>query len=114
MTEGAKTIIYPVTDLAKAKKLYAELLGAEPYVDETYYVGFNVEGQEFGLDPNGHRKGMPGPVIYWHVQDIETSLKTLLEAGAETEQEVRDVGGGLLIASVKDADGNVIGLLQSP
>jgi predicted enzyme related to lactoylglutathione lyase len=47
------------------------------------------------------------------VQDIETSLKTLLEAGAETEQEVKDVGGGQLIASVKDADGNVIGLRQS-
>jgi predicted enzyme related to lactoylglutathione lyase len=114
VTEGAKTIIYPVTDLTKAKKLYAELLGVEPYADETYYVGFNVEGQEFGLDPNGHGKGMTGPVIYWHVQDIETSLKTLLEAGAETEQEVKDVGGGLLLASVKDADGNVIGLLQSP
>ncbi len=84
MTEGAKTIIYPVTDLAKAKKLYAELLGAKPYADETHYVGFNVEGQEFGLDPNGRGKGMTGPVIYWHMQDIETSLKTLLEAGAET------------------------------
>ena len=57
---------------------------------------------------------MTGPVIYWHVQDIETSLKTLLEAGAETEQEVKDVGGGLLIASVKDAEANIMGLLQSP
>jgi hypothetical protein len=28
------------------------------------------------------------------------------------QQEVRDVGAGKLIASVKDADGNVIGLVQ--
>jgi predicted enzyme related to lactoylglutathione lyase len=51
------------------------------------------------------------PVIYWHVQDIETSLKTLLEAGAEVHQEVKDVGGGKLITPVKDADANIMGLL---
>jgi predicted enzyme related to lactoylglutathione lyase len=36
----------------------------------------------------------------------------LVDAGAETQQEVTDVGGGKLVATVKDADGNVIGLLQ--
>jgi predicted enzyme related to lactoylglutathione lyase len=113
MPEGVKTIIYPVTDLVKAKTLYGELLGVEPYMDEPYYAGFNVEGQDVGLDPRGHSKGMRGPVAYWHVDDIEKSLKALLDAGAEAQQEVKDVGGGKLIASVKDADGNVIGLLQS-
>jgi hypothetical protein len=49
MTEGVKTIIYPVTDLSRAKKLYGKLLNAEPY-----YHGFEVEGQVIGLDPNGH------------------------------------------------------------
>jgi hypothetical protein len=41
-------------------------------------------------------------------------LKQLVDAGAATQQAIRDVGGGRLIASVKDADGNIIGLLQSP
>jgi predicted enzyme related to lactoylglutathione lyase len=113
MTEGIETFSYPVKDLAKAKTLYGELLGVEPYVDEAYYVGFDVEGQDVGLDPHGHNKGMTGPVGYWHVDDITKSLKALLEAGAEAHQEVRDVGGGKLIASVKDADGNIIGLIQS-
>lgn len=112
MNEGIKTFIYPVKDLAKAKALFSGLLGVEPYADEAYYVGFNVEGQEVGLDPNGHSQGMTGPVGYWHVDDIETSVKALLGAGAEAQQEVKDVGGGKLIASVKDADGNVIGLVQ--
>lgn len=111
MSKGVKTIIYPVTDLAKAKTLYSALLGVKPYADEAYYVGFNVEGQELGLDPHGHRT--TGPVGYWHVDDIRQSLKALLDAGAEALQEVTDVGGGKLIASVKDADGNVIGLIQS-
>ena len=113
MTSGIRTVIYPVKDLAQAKALYGKLVGVEPYADEPYYVGFSVGGQDVGLDPNGHRQGMTGPLAYWHVDDIEESLKALLDAGAEAQQEVKDVGGGKLIASVKDADGNVIGLLQS-
>jgi predicted enzyme related to lactoylglutathione lyase len=114
MTSGIRTFIYPVKDLAQAKTLYGKLLGVVPYADEAYYVGFRVGDQEVGLDPHGHSRGMTGPVGYWHVDDIKESLKLLLDAGAETQQAVRDVGGGQLIATVKDADGNVIGLLQSP
>jgi predicted enzyme related to lactoylglutathione lyase len=113
MTSGIRTVIYPVKDLAQAKMLYGKLVSVEPYMDEAYYVGFNVAGQDVGLDPHGHSQGMTGPVGYWHVDDIEKSLKALLEAGAEVQKEVKDVGGGKLIASVKDADGNVIGLIQS-
>lgn len=114
MDQGIGVVIYPVSDLAQAKTLYRTLSGVEPYMDEAYYVGFRVEDQEIGLDPHGHRKGMTGPVGYWHVNDIQTSLHQLLEAGAQVQQAVQDVGGGKLIAWVKDADGNVIGLLQSP
>lgn len=113
MTEGIQTFIYPVKDLAKAKILYSKLLGAEPYMDEVYYVGFSVNGQDIGLDPHGHSKGMTGPAGYWHVDDIQSSVRALLDAGAEEQQEVKDVGGGKLIASVKDIDGNIIGLIQS-
>ena len=114
MTSGIRTVIYPVKDLAQAKTLYGKLLGVVPYADEAYYVGFNVGDQEVGLDPHGHSQGMTGPVGYWHVDDIKESLKLLLDAGAEAQQAIRDVGGGKLIASVKDADGNIIGLIQSP
>ena len=114
MVQGFSVVIYPVTDLAQAKTLYRTLLGVEPYSDEAYYVGFRVGDQEIGLDPHGHRKGMTGPVGYWHTNDIQTSLHQLLEAGAQVQQAVQDVGGGKLIASVKDADGNIIGLLQNP
>lgn len=114
MTPGLKTVIYPVKDIAAAKQLYAKLLGVAPTVDEVYYVGFDVDGQHVGLDPNGHSRGLTGPVGYWHVDDINGSLEALLEAGAEKHQPISDVGGGKLIATVKDADGNIIGLLQTP
>ncbi|MEU1039465.1 VOC family protein [Streptomyces sp. NPDC005551] len=112
MTSGLTTIVYPVKDLARAKAVFGALLGVEPYADEPYYVGFRTAGQDTGLDPNGHAKGMTGPVPYWTVEDIRAALSALLAAGAETLQDVQDVGGGRLIASVKDADGNPIGLVQ--
>src|SRR6266498_1566252 len=114
MTSGMRTLIVPVKDLAQAKTLYGKLLGVEPYADEAYYVGFRVGEQELGLDPKGHSQGMTGPVGFWEVDDIKDRLELLLGAGAEEVQAIRDVGGGKLIASVKDADGNMIGLLQQP
>jgi predicted enzyme related to lactoylglutathione lyase len=112
MIEGIRTIIYPVKDIAQAKKAYSKLLGVEPYTDEAYYVGFRVGDQEIGLDPNGHNQGMTRPIGYWHVNDIKKTLRLIPDAGAQAEQDVKDVGWGKLIASVKDADGNIIGLVQ--
>jgi len=112
MTDGIKTLIFPVSDVTRAKTSFAQLLGVEPYADQPYYVGFKVNGQDIGLDPNGHRSGMTGPVAYLHVEDIRKSMQVLLEAGGEAQGEVRDVGNGRLIVTVKDADGNAIGLLQ--
>ena len=114
MTSGMRTVIYPVKDLTRAKTLYGALLGVTPSMDEAYYVHFNVGDQEVGLDPNGRSKGMTGPVGYWHVDDIKKSLELLLDTGAEAQQAINDVGGGRLVATVADADGNVIGLIQSP
>ena len=114
MFQGVSTIIYPVKDIAQAKTLYSKLLGVKPYADEAYYVGFRIGDQDIGLDPNGYKKGMTMPVAYYNVDDIRKSLQVLLDAGAQLQQDVRDVGGGKLIAWVKDADGNMIGLMQNP
>ena len=109
MNQGIRTVIYPVTDLARAKAMFHKLLGVEPYADQPFYVGFRVEDQEIGLDPNGHKAGM---TAYYHVDNIKQSLQSLLDAGSQILQEIKDVGGGRLIASVRDADGNIIGLVQ--
>jgi predicted enzyme related to lactoylglutathione lyase len=113
MIQGIKQFNYPVKDIAQAKTLYSRLLGVEPYVDGAYYVGFRVGDQEIGLDPNGHKLGLTGPVGFFHVSDIKTTLQALVDAGAQVQQEAKDVGGGMLVAYVKDADNNSIGLIQS-
>ncbi len=112
MVQGFSLVVYPVNDLAQAKRFYSALLEVEPYVDTAYYVGFRVGDQEIGLDPHGHRKGQTGPLAYRPVSDIQKSLQLLRDAGAQVHQEVQNVGGGRLIALVKDADGNITGLMQ--
>jgi predicted enzyme related to lactoylglutathione lyase len=114
MTAGLKTIIYPVTDLPRAKALYGALLDVTPYMDAPYYVAFSAGGQDVGLDPNGHAQGVTGPIAYWHVDGIRKRVQLLRDAGARIQQEIKDVGGGKLVASLHDADGDVIGLIQSP
>jgi predicted enzyme related to lactoylglutathione lyase len=114
MDQGIRLLVYPVKDLTRAKALYSKFLGTTPYAEGPYYVGFRVGEQEIGLDPNGHKQGMTGPIGYVYVKDIKKSRQLLLDAGALAHQEIKDVGGGRLIATVKDADGNIIGLVQSP
>jgi predicted enzyme related to lactoylglutathione lyase len=111
MNNGMRLLVYPVTDMDKAKTLFRGLLGVDPYVDAAYYAGFKPGDLEIGLDPRGRSKG---PIGYWEVDDIRASLQQLIDAGAQPDQDVRDVGGGKLIATVMDADGNTVGLMQSP
>ena len=112
MNHGIKTMIFPVKDAGRAKGLFGKLLGSEPHVDSPYYVGFRVGGQEIGLLPSGHATGMTGPLGYFQVDDINKTLEELVKEGAQVQQPVKDVGAGTLVASVKDADGNSIGLIQ--
>jgi predicted enzyme related to lactoylglutathione lyase len=113
-TEGIKTVLHPVSDLAAAKAVYTALLGIPPQADAPYYVGFDVEGQHIGLVPGGGPQGMTSPVAYWHVSDIEAKLAEVTAAGAAVKEAPRDVGGGRLVATFTDPDGNVLGLLQDP
>jgi predicted enzyme related to lactoylglutathione lyase len=109
-TEGIKTVLHPVTDLEKAKPVYTALLGMDPTSDAPYYVGYEAEGQQIGLVPGGG--GMSSPVAYWHVADIEAKLAEVTAAGATINEQPHEVGGGRLVASFADPDGNVLGLIQ--
>ena len=111
-TQGIKTVLHPVSDLATATAVYAALLGIPPQSEAPYYVGFDVAGQHIGLVPGGGPQAMTSPVAYWHVPDIEAKLAEVTAAGATVKEPAHDVGGGRLVATVTDPDGNVLGLLQ--
>ena len=110
MNKGVKTIIYPVKDINESKTLFRRLLEVEPYADQPYYVGFKVGDQDIGLVPNNPEAGM---TAFYHVEDIKNSLQILLDGGGTIIQDIKNVGGGRLIASVNDKDSNIIGLIQN-
>ena len=107
-----KTVLYPVKDLTAAKAVFGALLGVDPVADAPYYVGYQVGEVHLGLNPGGHAQGMTGPVAYWHVEDISATVDTLLAAGATVSEKPHDVGGGRQVATLADADGNPVGLIQ--
>jgi predicted enzyme related to lactoylglutathione lyase len=113
-TLGIKNVLHPVSDLASAKAVYTALLGIPPQHDAPYYVGFDAGGQHIGLVPNGGPQDMASPVAYWQVPDIEAKLAEVIAAGATVKEPAHDVGGGRLVATFTDPDGNVLGLLQDP
>src|SRR4029453_12239449 len=111
-TQGIQTVLHPVSDLAAAKAVYSALLGMPPTTDGSYYVGYEAAGQQIGLGPGAGSRGMPSPWGYWHVADIEAKLAEVTAAGATVKEPARDVGGGRLVATITDPDGNVLGLIQ--
>ena len=110
MKSRRQLVVFPTKDIDGAKKIFSTLLGTDPYVDGEYYVGFRADGLEVGLDPNG----TGGPICFWDVDDVAASVQSLVAAGATLDEAAHDVGRGLLVAKVKDADGNVVGLRQLP
>jgi predicted enzyme related to lactoylglutathione lyase len=111
-----RSAIYQVDDLAKAKAFYAAALGREPYFDQPFYVGFNVDGQELGLDPDVSKlkSGPGGSIAFWRIDDIHATWTHLLAIGGTATSPPHDVGGGMLMAIVSDPFGNLVGLIEEP
>lgn len=110
---GLRTAKYSASDLARAKSWYTEALGYGPYFDEPFYVGFNVGGFELGITPDEPAPG-DGHIAYWGVDDASAAYVRLLTLGATAHEAVQDVGGGIMIGSVRDPFGNVLGIIHNP
>jgi predicted enzyme related to lactoylglutathione lyase len=109
-----RSYILQVDDLARAKAFYAAAFGKTPYFDQPFYVGFDLDGQELGLDPDLSKRG-PGPggaVGYWRVDDLAASWELVLSLGGRAITAPHEVGGGIALAVVADPCGNLLGLIQ--
>lgn len=116
MFQTLRTIVVHVPDIAAAKAWYAAATGTAPYFDEPYYVGFDIGGTELGLDPDpsAGTAGAGGATAYWRVENVDQALTHLLSLGGVASGAVREVGGGIRVASVRDPFGNVIGVIEIP
>ena len=113
---GLRTVAYQVPDVARAKEWYASVLGIAPYFDEPFYVGFNVGGFELGLHPAGEgpSAGPGGTVAYWGVARMASAWERLVGLGAKPVSQPQDVGEGILVATLADPFGNLIGIIENP
>lgn len=113
---GLRTAIYKVSDLEAAKKWYSKAFQVDPYFDEPFYVGFNVGGYELGLMqsdiPSGDKTF--NVATYWGVENIEEEVARFIELGATEIEPPTNVGGPIVVASIKDPWGNAVGLIFNP
>jgi predicted enzyme related to lactoylglutathione lyase len=109
---GLRTTIYPTDDLVGSTRWFRGLLGIEPYFEEEFYVGFNVEGYELGIDPNSDVED--GVQSYWGVDDAEAAAKEIVDNGATVVSEVNEVGDGIKVAQFTLPDGNLFGIIENP
>ena len=113
---GLRTVVYQVTDLARAKQWYSRAFQREPYFDEPFYVGFSVGGYELGLHPAaaGQAVGAGGSTAYWGVTSLDTTLAHLATLGITPAAPPQDVGDGIRLATVLDPFGNPVGFIENP
>lgn len=111
---GLRTTIYKVNDISNAKAWYSNVLGFEPYFDQPFYVGYNVQGYELGLLPYEIEHDSDNILSYWGVEDIFSAYNKLLQEGAISHEEPTNVGENIYVASVKDPFGNAFGIIQNP
>lgn len=113
---GLRTAIYKVGDIREATVWYAKAFQTAPYFNEPFYVGFNIGGYELGLQPEDHpTTEKPESVMaLWGVENIEEEYQRLLVLGATAHENPMNVGGELMVASVKDPWGNILGLIYNP
>jgi len=113
---GLRTVIYKVNDLNKAIEWYTKVFKTEPYFNEPFYVGYNIGGYELGIMPvEGPKSESTDNVLtYWGVEDINAEYNRIIELGAIEHEKPTNYGGDLMVASVIDPWGNVVGLIYNP
>ncbi len=108
-----RTTIYKVNDLSAAKAWYSKVFSTIPYFDEPYYVGYNVGGYELGLQRKDTIK-WENIAVFWWVEDIESTYAYFKECGAKEVERPMNVGGEIIVATLKDPWDNLLGLIYNP
>lgn len=113
---GLRTTIYKVENINAAKEWYAKVFEVQPYFDEPFYVGFNIAGFELGLQPEEKptTSKTENVITYWGVNDVDTEFNKFISLGATEFEKPTEVGGGIIVATIKDPWGNCIGLIHNP
>ncbi|MFJ9782303.1 VOC family protein [Amycolatopsis sp. NPDC101161] len=113
------TVSYFADDHAAAQAWYTAFLGVEPYFQRPGYAEFRIGDyqHELGLIDRKYvpasMGGSSGEIVYWHVDDLDTTVARLHELGAKEYEPITERGPGFVTASVVDPFGNVLGVMTN-
>jgi predicted enzyme related to lactoylglutathione lyase len=123
MLRGLTTTTFFSDDMPAAIAWYRALFEIDPYfvrpdLEDPAYAEFRIGDyqHEFGIvdsryAPAGSVGRGTGAIAYWHVDDIDKAVETLLDAGATVHEAATERGPGYVTASVVDPFGNVLGVM---
>lgn len=113
---GLRTTIYKVSDLEKAKLWYNTIFETTPYFDEPFYVGYNIAGYELGVQPEDNPVDTKEETVltFWGVEDVVAEFERMVSLGATAYEPPMNVGGEIMVATVKDPWDNIIGIIYNP
>lgn len=109
---------YPVTDFAKAREFYGEILGLEETItfgdgEEIDWLEYDLAGQALALAKADEQWG-PNPnggVVCLELHDLDTAASYLKSRGVEFVMDIQDYPF-CRMALISDPDGNTVGLHQ--
>lgn len=125
MIRGLTTTTFFADDMAAARIWYTKIFGTEPYFirdagPSHAYLEWRIGDyqHEFGLlnarfAPHPQAERPSGAIIYWAVDDVETTYRHLLTLGATEHDKPTERGPGFITASVTDPFGNVLGIMYN-
>jgi catechol 2,3-dioxygenase-like lactoylglutathione lyase family enzyme len=110
-----------VTDVARARAFYEDVLGLTMTSDTPFALVFDANGTTLRVTPVEHLDPPAYTVLGWQVDDIASAIRDLASRGVEFTRydgmEQDELGawaapGGAQVAWFHDPDGNTLSLTQ--
>jgi catechol 2,3-dioxygenase-like lactoylglutathione lyase family enzyme len=126
LTDRRCATMLPASDLERAKKWYADMLGFKPKSEDPAGVEYQAgDGTEFWVYPSQFAGSNKATAIGFISKDLTAEMKELKSRGVTFEEydlpELKTVDGVAELGSpeergawFKDSEGNILALFQSP
>ena len=108
---GLATVIFPTADLQASKAWWVQALGKQPYFDEPFYVGFELNGYELGINPGAAIED--GPVSYLRTDNIVRAFSDFIDMGCTIVGGISSVGEGIRVGELRNPEGFVFGVIEN-
>lgn len=114
MIQSIAFFLYPVSDMARARRFYEESLGLKLATNfREIWVEYELAGGTFAISSAdiGHKPGVPGGLVAFEVDDLDAEVARLKALSVPFIRDIMETPV-CHMAVVADPDGNHITLHQ--